>query len=116
MKSEYQGYRDLKVYQLAYKMAMEIFELTKNFPSEEKYSLVDQIRRSSRSVPVNIREGFAKRRYPYVFVRHLNDASVHQKKPWHGLNSRYDANIYRKQSIKSLSKSIRLLERNFTNL
>ncbi len=107
---------DIEVYNMSFQSAMKIFDITRQFPSEEKFSLIDQIRRSSRSVPVNIREGFAKRRYPYVFVRHLNDASVHQKKPWHGLNSRYDANIYRKQSIKSLSKSIRLLERNFTNL
>jgi len=66
--------KDLKVYQLAYKLAMEIFEITKKFPKEETYSLVDQIRRSSRSVAINIREGYAKRRYKQVFIRHLNDA------------------------------------------
>lgn len=53
---------------------MDIFEITKKFPKEEIYSLTDQIRRSSRSVAINIREGFAKRRYEQVFVRHLNDA------------------------------------------
>ncbi len=46
---KYNGYRDLKVYKLAYKLAMEIFEETKHFPQEERYSLTDQIRRSSRS-------------------------------------------------------------------
>jgi four helix bundle protein len=51
---EYKGFRDLIVYQKSYKLAMEIFEITKSFPKEEKYSLVDQIRRSSRSVPANI--------------------------------------------------------------
>ena len=51
---EYRGYRDLKVYQLAYKLAMEICEITKEFPVVEKYALTDQIRRSSRSVPANI--------------------------------------------------------------
>lgn len=66
--------KDLKVYQLAYELAMEIFEITKTFPPEEKYSLTDQIRRSSRSVPINIREGFAKRKYEQIFIRHLNDA------------------------------------------
>ena len=52
--SNYQGFRDLIVYQKSYKFAMEIFEITKSFPKEEKYSLVDQVRRSSRSVPANI--------------------------------------------------------------
>ncbi len=65
---------DLEVYRLAFDLAMEVFELTKKFPKEEKYSLTDQIRRSSRSVPINIREGFAKRRYENLFIRHLNDA------------------------------------------
>jgi four helix bundle protein len=53
---EYRGYRDLKVYHLAYKLAMEIFEVTKAFPVEERYALSDQMRRSSRSVPANIVE------------------------------------------------------------
>ena len=71
---EYRGYRDLKVYQLAYKLAMEIFEITKSFPSVEKYALTDQIRRSSRSVPANIVEAWYKRRYPKMFVSKLIDA------------------------------------------
>jgi four helix bundle protein len=66
--------KDLKVYNLAFELAMEIFKLTLNFPKEERYSLTDQIRRSSRSVAINIREGFAKRRYQNVFIRHLNDS------------------------------------------
>ncbi len=69
-----QGHRDLKVYRLAYKLAMEIFEASKAFPSEEKYSLTDQIRRSSRSVTANIAEGFRKRQYPKMFVSKLADA------------------------------------------
>ena len=48
--------------------------MTLDFPKEEQYSLTDQIRRSSRSVAINIREGFAKRRYENVFIRHLNDS------------------------------------------
>jgi len=72
---EYQGYRDLKVYQLTYKLAMEIFEITKNFPVEERYSLSDQIKRSSRSVPSNIVEAWYKRRYPKMFISKLLDAA-----------------------------------------
>lgn len=71
---EYKGFRDLKVYQLAFKLSNEIFELTKSFPNEEKYSLTDQIRRSFRSAAINIREGFAKRRYENIFIRHLIDS------------------------------------------
>jgi len=67
--------KDLKVYNLAYALAMEVFERTKTFPKEETYSLTDQIRRSSRSVAINIREGYAKRKYKQVFIRHLNDAA-----------------------------------------
>jgi four helix bundle protein len=75
--AEYQqlkGHRDLKVYQLAYKLAMDIFDASKSFPKEEKYSLTDQIRRSSRSVAGNIAEGFRKRQYPKMFVSKLADA------------------------------------------
>ena len=68
------GYRDLKIYQLAYKLAMELFNESKSFPREECYSLTDQIRRSSRSVAANVAEGFRKRRYPNMFVSKMADA------------------------------------------
>ncbi|MBI3168126.1 MAG: four helix bundle protein [Chloroflexi bacterium] len=74
MNKELRGHRDLKVYQLAYKLAMDIFNASKSFPKEEKYSLTDQIRRSSRSVAANIAEGFRKRQYPKMFVSKLADA------------------------------------------
>jgi len=67
------GHRDLKVFQLAYRLAMEIFHLSKRFPREEIYSLTDQIRRSSRSVAANLAEGFRKRRYPNMLVNKLSD-------------------------------------------
>ncbi len=67
------GHRDLKVFQLAYRLAMEIFHLSKRFPREEVYSLTDQIRRSSRSVAANLAEGFRKRRYPNMLVNKLTD-------------------------------------------
>jgi four helix bundle protein len=68
------GYRDLKIYQLAYKLAMELFNESKSLPREERYSLTDQIRRSSRSVAANVAEGFRKRRYPNMFVSKMADA------------------------------------------
>ncbi len=67
-------HKDLEVYKLAYRLAMDIFELSKSFPKEEKYSLTDQIRRSSRSVAANIAEAFRKRRYEKYFVSKLSDA------------------------------------------
>ena len=68
------GFRDLKVYQLAYRLAMEIFELSKSFPAEEKFSLTDQVRRSSRSVAANIAEGYRKKQYVKMFVSKMADA------------------------------------------
>ena len=59
---------------MAFKAAMDIFEISKSFPKEEKYSLTDQIRRSSRSVSTNIAEAFRKRRYPKAFVAKLSDS------------------------------------------
>lgn len=70
------GHRDLKVYQLAFKLAMEIFELSKWFPDEERYSLTSQICRSSRSVAAKIAEGFRKRQYPNMFVSKLADSDA----------------------------------------
>ena len=68
------GFRDLKVYQLAFKLAMEIFYESKRFPAEEKYSLTDQIRRASRSVTGNTGEGYRKKHYPRMFVSKMADA------------------------------------------
>jgi len=68
---ELKSHCDLKVYQLAYELAMEIFHASKEFPKKEKYSLTDQIRRSSRSVAANIAEGFRKRQYPKMFLSKL---------------------------------------------
>jgi len=68
------GFRHLKVYQLAYQLAMEIFQVSKSFPTEEKYSLTDQIRRALRSVAANIAEGYRKKRYPKMFVSKMIDA------------------------------------------
>lgn len=67
----YRGFRDLIVYQKSYRLAIEIFQLTKSYPKEEKYVLVDQMRRASRSVPANLAEAWAGRRYPKSFVSKL---------------------------------------------
>jgi len=69
-------YRELKAYKIAFKLAMEIFEITKSFPKVERYALIDQIRRSSRSVCANFAEGYRKRLYPRHFIAKLSDASM----------------------------------------
>jgi four helix bundle protein len=69
-----ESFKDLIVYQKAYWLAMEIFEISKHFPKEEQYSLTDQIRRSSRSVTSCIAESWARRRYVRSFVNKLIDA------------------------------------------
>lgn len=66
-------HRDLEVYQIAFQSAMDIFEISKNFPREERYSLTDQIRRSSRSVCANLGEAWRKRRYKAAFIAKLSD-------------------------------------------
>jgi len=70
------SYRELRVYRSAIDLAMEIFELTKSFPPEEKYSLTDQIRRSSRSVSANIAEAWRKSRYKAAFIAKINDSET----------------------------------------
>ena len=80
-----QSAKDLTVYKLAYKLAMDIFELTKRFPPEEKFALTSQIRRSSRSVCLNLREAWAKRRYEAHFISKLTDSD--------GENSETDSSL-----------------------
>ena len=79
--------KDLNVYKKAYSLSMEIFKLSKEWPSDERYSLTDQIRRSSRSVCANLREAWAKRRYEAHFISKLTDCD--------GENSETAAMIFR---------------------
>ena len=65
--------KDLNVYKKAYALSMEIFKLSKEWPTEERYSLIDQIRRSSRSICANLREAWSKRRYEAHFISKLSD-------------------------------------------
>jgi four helix bundle protein len=69
-------FKELLAYQKSFRLAMDVFHLSKSFPSEEKYSLTDQIRRSSRSVSANIAEAYRKRRYPNHFTSKLTDSDA----------------------------------------
>ena len=85
--------KDLIVYQKAYALAMEIFEVSKTFPAAEKYSLTDQLRRSSRSVCTNLREVWAKRRYEAHFVSKLTDSDGENGETETWLNFAHDCGI-----------------------
>jgi len=67
------SHRELIIYQKAFEAAMEIFHLTRRYPKEENYSMIDQIRRSSRSVAANLAEAFRKRQYPKMFISKMSD-------------------------------------------
>ncbi|MFN8805371.1 MAG: four helix bundle protein [Bacteroidota bacterium] len=69
-------FRDLTVYKKAFALAMEVFKISKKFPPEEKYSLTDQVRRSSRSVCATVGEAYRKRQYPAHFVSKSSDADM----------------------------------------
>jgi four helix bundle protein len=75
-RKEIQSHRELEVYQLAFEAAMRIFEQSKKFPVEERYSLTDQMRRSSRSVCANLAEAWRKRRYEAAFIAKLSDSEA----------------------------------------
>lgn len=79
-----QSHRELEVYQLGFEAAMRIFELTKDFSPEERYSLTDQIRRSSRAVCANLAEAWRKRRYEGAFVLKLShsEAEAAETQTW----------------------------------
>src|SRR5213594_3951788 len=80
-----QSAKNLTVYKSAYKLTMDVFEITKRFPPEEKFALSSQIRRSSRSVCLNLREAWAKRRYEAHFLSKLSDCD--------GENSETDSSV-----------------------
>ena len=94
--------RDLEVYKLAFKCAMEIFQITKTFPSEEKYSLTDQIRKSSRSVCTNLSESWRKRRYIAVFKNKLTDAMQEASETQTWLEFSIACNYVDKQTFEKL--------------
>ena len=101
--------RDLKVYQLSQEQAMQIFNISKSFPKEEKYSLTDQVRRSSRSVCANLGEAYRKRQYPAHFISKVSDADMENTETQIWFDFAYqckymDHEIY--QSLIQRSKSI----------
>ncbi len=94
---EYKGFRDLKVYQFSYQLALEVFEITKSFPKEELYSLTDRIRISSRSVPANVAEAWRKRKYLKSFTSKLTDSIAEESETEVWLDFSKDLNYINKE-------------------
>lgn len=90
------SFRELEVYKLARQLSKDIFILSKSFPIEEKYSLISQIRRSSRSVGAQIAEAWAKRKYPKHFITKLTDADGEQLETQHWIEISLDCSYISK--------------------
>jgi len=99
-----ENFKDLAVYKLSSEACMDIFKLTKQFPSEEKYSLTDQIRRSSRSVGAQVAEAWGKRRYEKHFISILTDADGEQLETQHWIETSYSCSYISKDTCENLLK------------
>ena len=95
-------HNDLDVFKMAFDSAMEIFEISKTFPKEERYSLIDQIRRSSRSISANIAEAFRARRYTKYFVSKLSIAECEAAETQVWLKFSYKCNYINKKTCDEL--------------
>jgi len=96
--------KDLEVYKKAFQLSMEIYEQSKSFPQEEKYALTSQIRRSSRSVCLNLREAWAKRRYEAHFISKLTDCDGENSETASSLDFALACNYISAEKYKELSQ------------
>ena len=96
-------FKDLIVYQKAFNLAMEIFDISKNFPLEEKYSLISQIRNSSRSVCANLAEAYRKRQYPAYFCSKISDADMENSETQVWLNFSHSCSYITRRNFNSLT-------------
>jgi four helix bundle protein len=103
-KKDLQHFRDLEVYRRSFNAAMSIFQISKTFPPEERYSLVDQIRRSSRSVCANLAESWRKRRYLAVFKNKITDSMMEASETQCWLEFCLSCQYIKKTEFDSLDK------------
>jgi len=96
------SFTDLLAFKKSFSLAMRIFEVSKSFPKEEKYSLTDQIRRSSRSVSANISEAYRKRQYPKHFVSKLSDSDAENSETYTWLLFAFKYNYLDKIAFENL--------------
>ncbi|NOU35170.1 MAG: four helix bundle protein [Kiritimatiellaceae bacterium] len=116
MGDRIESFEDLEVYQLALELQQEIFALTKAFPAEEKYSLTDQIRRSSRSIGANISEAWGKRQYPAHFVSKLSDSDGEQNETRHWLRSAFLCKYISELEFNALVEKCKIIGRKLGNM
>src|ERR1700678_2622158 len=95
--------KDLIVYKRAYELSMLIFDLTKRFPAEERYALTSQVRRSSRSICLNLREAWAKRRYSAAFIAKLTDCDGENGETDSSIDFAYDCGYLDKEQHSQLT-------------
>jgi four helix bundle protein len=106
-----ESFEDLEVYKRARILASKIYEISLTFPKEEKFSLTDQIRRSSRSVGAQISEAWAKRKYPKHFINKLSDADGEQMETRHWIYSAMDSKIMSETIAAELMDEYRVVGR-----
>ncbi len=104
MSSAVRSFRDLKVYQTAREAAVQICEMTKTFPREERYALVDQIRRSSRAVKAMVAEAWARRRYKAVFINKIDEALGEANETQSWLDDASDARYISQETFDHLDQ------------
>jgi four helix bundle protein len=103
------SFRDLIVYQKSRQLAKEIMGITQSFPKDEKFSLIDQVRRSSRSIGANIAESWAKRRYEKHFISKLTDSDGEQMETQHWVGTALDCGyIDEKTSVQLVNKCLEI--------
>ncbi|MFB6357200.1 MAG: four helix bundle protein [bacterium] len=95
-------FKELEVYKLSRQLANEVYEITRDFPDEETYSLIDQIRRSSRSIGAQIAESWGKRRYERHFVSKLTDSDSEQLETQHWVDIAFDCGYIQEEKRKLL--------------
>jgi four helix bundle protein len=105
------SFTELEVYKMARKLQNEIYRLTQSFPKEEKFSLIDQIRRSSRAVGAQIAEAWAKRRYKKHFVSKLTDSDGEQLETQHWILSALDCGMWNDETAQGLINHYQIVGR-----
>lgn len=109
-------YYELDVYKISRKLASEVYRISKLFPAEERYSLTDQIRRSSRSIGAQIAESWAKRRYENHFISKLTDADAEQYETKHWIEIAFDCGLIGKSDLDSVIQSCDLINQKLNSM
>jgi len=110
------SFKELDVYKLARELAQQVFKITKEFPKEEKYSLTDQVRRSSRSIGAQIAEAWAKRRYKNHFISKLTDSDGEQLETQHWIESAFDCEYLTREVADEILSNYEILGRKLNSM